>query len=160
MPEHTADHATFTIDRQFAHSLARVFAAFADESAKMRWFLGPSGKTTGETAFDFRVGGRETSGGFMPDGSIHRFEARYWDIVPDTRIIYSYDMHIGDRRISVSLATLEFRTAAGGNATDVRLTEQAVFLDGLDGVADRERGTRELLDALDASLGEAQEHDA
>jgi uncharacterized protein YndB with AHSA1/START domain len=165
MPERTAQPATFTIDRHFAHPPARVFAAFADETAKASWFVGPTdestnetaGESTGESAFDFREGGRETAGGPIPDGRISRFESHYWDIVPNERIIYSYDMHLDDRRISVSLATLEFRPAAGGIATDLRLTEQAVFLDGLDIVADRERGTRELLDALDRYLGESVE---
>jgi uncharacterized protein YndB with AHSA1/START domain len=156
MPERTAHPATFTIDRHFAHRPARVFAAFADETAKTRWFVGPTGESDGESAFDFREGGRESAGGPIPDGRISRFESHYWDIVPNERIIYSYDMHLDDRRISVSLATLEFRPAAGGIATDLRLTEQAVFLDGLDVAADRERGTRELLDALDRYLAEAK----
>ena len=35
------------------------------------------------------------------------YDARYQDIVPNERIIYSYDMHLDDKRISVSLATVE-----------------------------------------------------
>ena len=39
---------------------------------------------------------------------MHRFDSLYYDIVPDERIVYSYEMHLDDKRISVSLATIEF----------------------------------------------------
>jgi uncharacterized protein YndB with AHSA1/START domain len=50
MPERTAHPATFTIDRYVAHPPARVFAAFADETAEARWFVGPTGESIGESA--------------------------------------------------------------------------------------------------------------
>ena len=43
------------------------------------------------------------------------------------------------------------RSRARGR-TRLIFTEQAVFLDGLDNPADREHGTRALLDNLDATL--------
>ena len=52
--------------------------------------------------------------------------------------------------ISVSLATLELKPA--GTGTRPIFTEQDVFLDGYDESGSRERGTRELLDKLDAKL--------
>jgi uncharacterized protein YndB with AHSA1/START domain len=74
-----------------------------------------------------------------------------WDpLVPDERIIYAYDMRIGEQRISVSLASIELTPAEAG--TRLVLTEHGMFLDGLDQAADRERGTRELLDKLAAAL--------
>ena len=51
---------------------------------------------------------------------------------------------------SGAMATLEFRPDGAG--TRLILTEQGVFLDGVDSPAERERGTRELLDNLDAAL--------
>ena len=74
----------------------------------------------------------------------------YQDIVPDERIVLAYDMHLDRTRISVSLLTLEFKAA--GTGTRLILTEQDVFLDGFDKPADRERGTRDLLDKLEAEL--------
>ena len=50
------------------------------------------------------------------------------------------------QRISVSVATLEFIPA--DNGTRLILTEQGAYLDGLDTSAQREEGTRGLLDAL------------
>ena len=59
-------------------------------------------------------------------------------------------MHLDDKRISVSLATVELKPAGAG--TRLIFTEQAVFLDGYDNPAQREEGTRALLDNLDTSL--------
>ncbi|MBV8652023.1 MAG: SRPBCC domain-containing protein, partial [Alphaproteobacteria bacterium] len=75
------------------------------------------------------------------------------DIVPDERIIYSYDMHLDDKRISVSLATIELKPAGAG--TRLVFTEQGVFLDGYDDAGSRERGTQGLLDKLGAWLKNA-----
>lgn len=72
------------------------------------------------------------------------------DIVPNERIVLTYDMHLDKTRISVSLLTLEFKPAGAG--TKLVLTEQDVFLDGIDSVAARENGTRDLLDNLAKEL--------
>ena len=59
-------------------------------------------------------------------------------------------MHLDERRISVSLTTIEFFAVAGG--TRLVLTEQGAFLDGYDDIAGREEGTRIGLDNLDRQL--------
>ncbi|MFO1055644.1 MAG: SRPBCC family protein [Dongiaceae bacterium] len=150
MPGHFVKHATFVIERTYEASPARVFHAFADPVAKARWFGGPAEWGSREATMDFRVGGREISRGGPQGGPIHSFEARYQDIVQDRRIIYSYDLHLDDRRISVSLATVEL--APAGTGTKLTFTEQAAFLDGYDDAGSRERGTRDLLEALAAAL--------
>ena len=68
------------------------------------------------------------------------------DIVPNRRIVSSYEMYVDKTRSSVSLATLEF--VAQGRKTRLICTEQGVFLDGLDHGATREEGTGQLLDKL------------
>jgi uncharacterized protein YndB with AHSA1/START domain len=60
-------------------------------------------------------------------------------------------MHIADKRISVSLATVELTPKDGG--TRLTFTEQGAFLDGYDDAGSRERGTGLLLDQLGAALG-------
>jgi uncharacterized protein YndB with AHSA1/START domain len=137
------------IERTYAASPARVFKAWAEPKAKARWFADPDEREA-KYELDFRVGGREINGGGPPGGPAHTYDARYQDIVADERIVYTYDMHLDDKRISVSLATVEFKLAGAG--TRLIFTEQAVFLDGLDNPADREHGTRALLDKLDAAL--------
>jgi uncharacterized protein YndB with AHSA1/START domain len=150
MAERSAEHATFVIERTYDAPAAQVFAAWADPAAKARWFGGGE-EATDEHELDFRVGGREINRGDGPDGHFYTYEALYQDIVPDERIVYTYDMHRGETRISVSLATVEFKPAGAG--TRLIFTEQGAFLDGEDKPEYREQGTGDLLDALDLELG-------
>jgi uncharacterized protein YndB with AHSA1/START domain len=57
MSKRSTTHATFAIERTYDASPARVFAAWADKSAKQRWF---GTGADSEHELDFREGGRET----------------------------------------------------------------------------------------------------
>jgi hypothetical protein len=59
-------------------------------------------------------------------------------------------MHMDGRRISVSVATVEI--LPDGERTRLVVTEQGVYLDGLDQPAFREKGTGDLLDKLGSTL--------
>jgi len=150
MTERSVTHATFAIERQYPAAPARVFNAFADKASKAKWFVGPPDWESGPNVFDFRVGGREVDRGGPKGGPIHTFECRYYDIVPDERIVYAYDMLMDETRISVSVTTIEFKAKDGG--THLVFTEQGAFLDGFDNPKIREEGTQELFQALDAYL--------
>jgi len=145
-------HSTFSLERTYDASPARVFAAFADPDQKIAWFTGPPEWGLDAFELDFRVGGREMNRGGPKDGPISSFEALYYDIVPDERIVYSYEMHLDDQRISVSLATIELAPAADG--TRLTLTDQGAYLDTFDDPKLRETGTRDLLEALGAYLAQ------
>jgi uncharacterized protein YndB with AHSA1/START domain len=143
-------HATFTLERTYDASPARVFRAFADPALKRRWFVEGEGWEIEEYESDFRVGGREYSRFRFQGGPEIVNETVYQDIVPERRLIIAYWMTIGGQRISVSLATMEFEPTDGG--TRLVFTEQGAYLDGLSGAADREEGTRGLLECLDREL--------
>lgn len=143
-------HTTFTIERVYAATPARVFRAWSDPAAKAQWFVGPKDWTQGRREMDFRIGGREHLSGGPRGGNPHVFDAIYYDIVPNERIIYGYDMHLGETRISVSLATVELKPE--GKSTRLRFTEQAIFLDDFDDNGGREQGSKGLLDQLGAAL--------
>jgi uncharacterized protein YndB with AHSA1/START domain len=147
--ERSAVHSTFVIERTYEAAPQRVFDAWATEAAKARWF-GPPDKPEGSYSLDFRVGGREQLKIAMGDGPTYSFDAFYQDIVPGQRIVYTYDMHRDEDRISVSVATVEIEPSAAG--TRLTLTEQGVFLDALDTPAEREHGTKVLMDTLGAQL--------
>ena len=145
-----AVHDSFTIERSVNVPPARVFAAFTTPEAKKKWFHGPPGWTTTVEAFDVRPGGRERAVTRSADGVEHVFDAVYFDVEPDRRLVYAYEMHLDKRRISVSLATVEFTPS--GSGTHLKITEQGVFLNGYDDAGARERGTIDLIDRVAASL--------
>jgi uncharacterized protein YndB with AHSA1/START domain len=156
MTTHSVIHDTFTIERTYAATPSRVFAAFASEEAKSIWGdtgdLQPADSGAGDSEFDFRVGGRERFA-HKWQGTSFRYDALYYDIVPDQRIVYSYEMYANDARISVSVATIEFAKVAEGTA--LTFTEQGAYLDGIDGPQApelRKGGTAEMLDNLPSYL--------
>jgi uncharacterized protein YndB with AHSA1/START domain len=144
MTARSVTHSTWVLERTYAASPARVFGAWADKEAKAHWFGG--GEAPDRWDFDFRVGGREVNVGSTPDGTVFALDALYQDIVPDERIVYSYEMKMNGERISVSLATVQIEP--DGDGARLTFTEQGAYLDGLDTPAQREHGTGELLDAL------------
>lgn len=144
-------HARFHLERVYDAPIARVFNAFADPAAKSKWFGGAGPGELFDRAMDFRVGGRETLRGRWPGGVVSSFEAIYHDIIVPERIVYSYVMHLNERKISVSLASLELK-AKDTNRTALLVTEQGAFLDGYDDAGARQEGTGQLLDRLGTSL--------
>jgi uncharacterized protein YndB with AHSA1/START domain len=149
---HRVVHAEFHIERSFAASPQRVFRAFADPAAKALWFSGTPGRwELLERVMDFRVGGREVLKGKWTGGPVTTFDAVFHDIIADERIVYSYNMFMDARKLSVSLATIQISAAAGGG-THLKVSEQGAFLDGYDDAGSRAQGTGQLLDSLEASL--------
>ena len=156
MTERSATHDQFTIERSYPAAASRVFAAFASSEAKNIWGdtgdLEPAEGDADAAEFDFRVGGRERFS-HKWQGTTFRYDALYYDIVPDQRIVYSYEMYANDTRISVSVATIEF--AKTGDGTTLTYTEQGAYLDGIDGPDAprlRQEGTTEMLDNLPGYL--------
>ena len=150
MSAHKVDYAVFTLERRYDAPVALLFHAFADEKAKSRWFGGGSEWDLKSRKFEFRVGGHEHLSGRWKSGMVSTFDAHYHDIVPERRIIYAYHMHLDDKLISVSLATLQF--AVDGAGSKLTITEQGAFLDGYDDAGSREKGTRHLMERIADSL--------
>ena len=144
-------HATFHLQRTYDAPVARVWKALTDEAAKQKWFGGPPGRwELLERHMDVRVGGTERAKGRLKGGVTSTFDATYCDVIPNERLVYTYEMHLDDRKISVSLATMQLK--AKGEKTTLMVTEQGAFLDGYDDAGSREHGTGFLLDQLGTSL--------
>lgn len=144
-------HATFHLERSYEAPVARVWQALTDAGAKQKWFNGPPGRwKLVERHMDVRTGGSERVRGRLESGMVTTFDAAYLDVIPHERLVYSYVMHLDDRKISASLATIQLKAADG--KTTLMVTEQGAFLDGYDDAGSREQGTGQLLDALGASL--------
>ncbi len=151
MSDTSTRHHSYTIERTLNASPAQVFKAWTEPGAKSRWFSGPREQWREHSReSNIRVGGREHLVGAWQDGRQTIYDARYLDIVPGERIVYVYDMFIDQKRISISLATVQI--APVGAATRLQYTEQEIFLDGHEDGGGREKGTRVLFDQLEASL--------
>ena len=143
-------HATFVLERTYDADVQRVFAAWATQKAKVRWFVGPDDSARTDHDLDFRIGGKEHMSVAVAGGPVYAFDAVYQDIVVDERIVTTYQMHMDGDLISVSVATVELEPV--GPSTKLTYTEQGAFLDELDTVGAREAGTAELLDNLGREL--------
>jgi uncharacterized protein YndB with AHSA1/START domain len=144
-------HTIFTLERTYPAPPDRVFRALTDAELRARWFIGPEGWKVRRRELDFRVGGQEILEGTFPDGGSSLYVAQFFDIRPDQRIVYTYDMHHGGSHLSVSLVSLQLR--ASGRGTHLSLTEQDAYLDGQDGSGSRARGTGWHLDNLGQVVG-------
>lgn len=152
-------HGVFHLERTYDAPRARVWRALTDPAVKRTWFARPSSELEViERAMDVREGGRERLKGRWAGGTVSTFDAVYHDVVDETRLVYSYTMHIDEKKISVSLATIQLD--GDGGRTRVRITEQGAFLDGYDDAGSREHGTGQLLEMLGASLAREGEEAA
>lgn len=145
-------HGSFTIERTYDTPLERVWAAFADPEVKRLWFDGPPEWDSEPYIGDIREGGREVSIGGPKGGPVSRYYSYIWEVVPNQRIVTTYEMYIDDDRLSVSLLCTEFEPTSDG--TRVTLTEQATYLLGQDGTPDREHGFRLILDMVEQVIAE------
>jgi uncharacterized protein YndB with AHSA1/START domain len=150
MTQRTVTCSTFTIERTLSALPSEVFAAFADVNLKTR-MLAPSddedgGEAFAHAEFDFRIGGRERFEFVEEDGRKMSYDALYYDIVPNHRLVYSYEMYADGSRISVSVASIELLEMT--TSTALIWTEQGAFLDGLDTSDLREGGTSWMVDNM------------
>jgi uncharacterized protein YndB with AHSA1/START domain len=155
MTDHRVDHGSFRIERTYAASPQQVFAAWASQQEKNRWFGEGDDFLTQTDVYtlDFRVGGDERLEGTLPNGRHFSYDASYLDIVDAARIVAAYSVSIDDQRTSVSLMTVELNGDSG--QTRLVLTEQGAFLDGLDSNDQRQEGATDMLDKLGQHLSSA-----
>lgn len=146
MSERSVTHSTFVIERTYPVAPAQTFAAFSNPAKKRRWFSEGEEAKLESFEMDFRVGGTERKLFRSKDGLLFTNDTVYRDIVPNRRIVFAYNMSVGDKRISASLSTIEF--LAVRNGTKLVFTEQAAFFAGADGPQIREAGWRALFDRL------------
>lgn len=143
MKEYSIQHDMFSLERTYTASPARVFAAWTDPASKANWFAKAD-------EFDFRVGGREIIRGGEPGGPIYASIFTFQEIVPEHRILYTATIDMEEKRISVSVITVELKSDGAG--TKLVYTEQCAFLDGLDSKEAHIEGANDFLDKLAVEL--------
>jgi uncharacterized protein YndB with AHSA1/START domain len=150
MSERGVHHATFLIERQLSAPVPDVFRALTTYDAKRLWQIDSKSWETFEFTVDAREGGREVWRGRNPDGPEIRTNVLYLDVIKDERIISAYETYAGQKKLSVSLATIELQ--ARGAGTYMRYMEQGAFLDHVGSAKYREDAMGRLVGALEAYL--------
>lgn len=151
MNEHAPlKHGEFSVKRHIDAPRERVYSAWTALEHRKHWFVGPAGWKQLERSVDLKVGGKEIAHGRMENGIETIYTARFHLIVPNTRLIYAFDMHVAGKHFSVSLAGVEFEDSSTG--TELTYTEQAFYLDKDYGMEGRVEGTNGLLDRFEAYL--------
>lgn len=155
MPEQSAIHNTFAIERSYPKPPEQVFSAFADAAKKRRWYAEGASHDVEQFEMNFQVGGAERLRYRFKEGTPFKGteianEGNYHDIVANRRIVISYSMTFGGMRISASLVTIEFLPTEAG--TDLICTHQGVFFEGSDGPQIREAGWRSQFEKLASVL--------
>jgi uncharacterized protein YndB with AHSA1/START domain len=117
-------HGSFTLKRVYDAAPSLVFRALTEPAAKARWFAGGDGYTVVERVMDVRPGGRERLAGRWQSGMTTLFDAVYFDVVPNARLVYAYEMHLDGQKISVSLATLQLKPAGAGTELHAAVDHQ------------------------------------
>jgi len=153
----SVEHGQLTVERDYAYPLERVYAAWTTAEAKSRWFAQGDDDFIDrqqEYSLDFRVGGTERVSAQLKSGKKLEIETRFWDIVPNERIVATYDVLIGGRRLSVSLWSVVFVPTETG--TKLITVEDGAFLDGLDNAESRREGVEWDMDHLETYLAETE----
>jgi uncharacterized protein YndB with AHSA1/START domain len=152
MTERSITHSTFTLERDYAAPVARLWQALTVKEQKAKWF-GDVENQPEDWTIDFREGGREYSSGEF-HGAVSTFDATYLDIVEHERIVISYTLQFGDDKLSASLQSIQLEPSPRG--TRLLLTEHGAYFDGHDDGQIRKTGTAELLETLGALVESAE----
>lgn len=146
----SVEHRKIHVEREYPYPPQRVFQAWADAELKREWFDLAEDRN-GEWFSDCRPGGAEYYRSPPGANPAYLYDAQHRDVVSGERIIVTSEITFDGRRSSVALSTAEFIATTSG--TLVRVTEQAVFLDGLETGETRGRGITKQLNRLADALG-------
>jgi uncharacterized protein YndB with AHSA1/START domain len=142
----TIAHATIVMERAYAASPARVFAAWADVEARKRWSAPADNIRIDYEAADFREGGKDISRCIEPGNADYVATVSYLDIRKDQRIVFAEDVVHGSTRVSAALISVEL-TPKGAD-THLALTMQIASFDGAGMEAGYQFGWSAALDNL------------
>lgn len=112
---------TVTLHRVFATNPERIYRAFLDPAAQVKW-LPPYGFTATSHHADVRVGGtRRMSFTNFSTGSTHAFGGEYVELVPHSRIRYTdrFDDLPGEIEVMVELKEVRC-------GTELRITQSGI----------------------------------
>ncbi|WP_341704955.1 SRPBCC domain-containing protein [Ferrovibrio sp.] len=111
---------SLTIRRRINAAPAKVFAAWTEPALIARWF-GPDAGPVEKAEIDLRIGGRFDIAFRTEDGERHTVRGAYREIVPDTKLVFSWSWISTPERVSQVTVSLK---ADGGGTLLTLLHEQ------------------------------------
>ena len=138
---------SLTLKRRLKASPAQVFSAWADPEKIVRWF-GPveTSSSSVRAEMDVRPGGRYRISFQTEDGDYHEVGGVYHEVVPDTRLVFTWAWHSTPDRESLVTVTV----AKDGDGAILTLHHEQFFDDtARDG---HKRGWTGTLDKLERYL--------
>lgn len=150
MADQGLKHFTLTMERICAAPVERVFAAFADPVERASW-----GNPSESSAFvydevDFREGGVDLFRCGAKSNPQYRGVTRYYDIVPNQRIVSSEVVEVQGRKLLITMSTALFEREGAG--TKVTVTAQLTSLAGEQMLDGAKIGHNAALDNLVAAM--------
>ena len=150
MADQDLRHTTLNLERICAAPLERVFAAFADPVARARWGNPSESSAFAYDEVDFREGGVDVFHCGEKSDPQYRGVTRYYDIVPNRRIVSSEVVEVQGRKLLITMATVTFEPAGAG--TKVSVTAQLTSLAGEHMLEGAKIGHNAALDNLVAAM--------
>jgi len=136
-----------TLVRRIKASPARVWAAITQADQMLRWW-GPDAGPTLDVVADVRPGGRFSVVFRLLDGSEHNPTGVYREVVPETRLSFTWDLP----GVSEPLSLVTFRLAPLDGGVEVTLTHEHLPDEAMH--QSHEAGWNGLLDKLPLFLGD------
>ncbi len=91
---------SLVIRRHIKAAPAAVLAAWTDPEKIMRWF-GPNGADVTHAETQVRIGGRFHVCFHTPDGEEHNVSGEYRDVVPDRKLVFTWEWRTLPERVSL-----------------------------------------------------------
>jgi uncharacterized protein YndB with AHSA1/START domain len=131
-------HGTVVVERTLDAPIALVYGSFADPKIRASW-----GAPSDTAAFyyeetDFKVGGRDVARCGPKEDPRFRVEARYIDIAPEQRVVWTEVISDGDMCLAVNVTTMELDGAGAG--TRLKVTAQVTSFVGAGMIQNTEAG--------------------
>lgn len=115
---------SLTLKRRIKAPPAQVFAAWTDPQKIVRWF-GPNETVAGSVRaqMDVRAGGKYQMNFRTEDGESHQVGGVYREVVPNSRLMFTWAWHSTPERESLVTVTV----AADGDGTILTLHHEQFF---------------------------------